>query len=98
LDTPRRREGERLNPHICECGVATPKADPEDCLPDLVVIEDVGLPEVLAFARADHLDNDIALHARAREVRMGVEPSGLCFTPIPRALKVIVGHGYSREG
>lgn len=96
--------------------LAAPKADPEDGLLDLVVIEDVGLPEVLslapdALARADYLDNDGVFHARAREVRIDVEPSGLHFTAdgdlvaeepaeftvVPRALKVIVGPGYSRE-
>ncbi len=64
---------------------ATPKANPEDGLLDVVVIEDVGLKEVLALApaaltRSNYLDKEGVFFARAREVRVETQPPGLEFT------------------
>ncbi|MDQ4106042.1 MAG: diacylglycerol kinase family lipid kinase, partial [Actinomycetota bacterium] len=60
-------------------------ANPEDGLIDLVIIEDVGLPEVLALtpaalAKSDYLDKDGVFFARAKEIRVNTEPSSLEFT------------------
>ena len=64
---------------------AAPKANPEDGLLDVVVIEDIGLKEVLALApaaltRSDYLDKEGVFFARAREVRVETQPPGLEFT------------------
>lgn len=64
--------------------LAAPKANPEDGLLDVVVIEDIGLKEVLALApaaltRSDYLDKEGVFSARAREVRVASQP-GLEFT------------------
>jgi len=64
---------------------AAPKANPEDGLLDVVVIEDVGLKEFLALApaalaRSDYLDREGVFSARAREVRIETQPPGLEFT------------------
>ncbi len=64
---------------------AAPKANPEDGLLDVVVIEDVGLKEVLALApaaltRSNYLDKEGVFFARAREVRVETQPPGLEFT------------------
>jgi diacylglycerol kinase (ATP) len=64
---------------------AAPKANPEDGLLDIVVIEDVGLKEVLALApaaltRSNYLDKEGVFFARAREVRVETQPPGLEFT------------------
>ncbi len=64
---------------------ATPKANPEDGLLDVVVIEDVGLKEVLALApaaltRSNYLDKEGVFFARAREARVETQPPGLEFT------------------
>ena len=64
---------------------AAPKANPEDGLLDVVVIEDVGLKEFLALApaalaRSDYLDREGVFSARAREVRVETQPPGLEFT------------------
>jgi diacylglycerol kinase (ATP) len=98
---------------------AAPKANPEDGLLDVVVIEDVGLKEFLALAptalatalaRYDYLYKEGVFFKRAREVRVETQP-GLEFTVdgevigdepadfvvIPRALKVIVGPGYTPQ-
>ena len=63
---------------------ATPKANPEDGLLDVVVIEDVGLKEFLALAptalaKYDYLDKEGVFFKRAREVRVETQP-GLEFT------------------
>jgi diacylglycerol kinase (ATP) len=63
---------------------AAPKANPEDGLLDVIVIEDVGLKEFLALApaalaRFDYLYNEGVFFARAREVRVASQP-GLEFT------------------
>src|SRR5215218_10330216 len=65
--------------------LAAPKANPEDGLLDVVVIEDVGLKEVLALAptalaRSDFLDKEGVFSTRAREIRVETRPPGLEFT------------------
>jgi diacylglycerol kinase (ATP) len=65
--------------------LAAPKANPEDGLLDLVVIEDIGLKEALALApaalaRSDYLDKEGVFSARARKIRVETEPGGLEFT------------------
>jgi diacylglycerol kinase (ATP) len=64
---------------------AAPKANPEDGLLDLVVIEDVGLKEALALApvalaRSDYLGKEGVFSARARRIRIETRPGGLEFT------------------
>ena len=65
--------------------LAAPKANPEDGLLDVVVIEDVGLKEVLALAptalaRSDYLDKEGVFSTRVREIRAETRPPGLEFT------------------
>jgi diacylglycerol kinase (ATP) len=65
--------------------LAAPKANPEDGLLDLVVIEDIGLTEALALApaalaRSDYLDKEGIFFARARRIRVESQPGGLEFT------------------
>ena len=65
--------------------LAAPKANPEDGLLDLVVIEDVGLKEALALApatlaRSDYLGKEGVFSARARKIRIETQPGGLAFT------------------
>lgn len=65
--------------------LAAPKANPEDGLLDLVVIEDVGLRGALALApsalaNADYLDREGVFSARARSILVATEPGGLQFT------------------
>ena len=65
--------------------LAAPKANPEDGLLDLVVIEDVGLKEILALApaalaKADYLDQEGVFFARAKKIRIETYPGGLEFT------------------
>jgi diacylglycerol kinase (ATP) len=65
--------------------LAAPKANPEDGLLDVVVIEDVGLKGVLALAptalaRSDYLDKEGVFSTRAREIRVETRPPGLEFT------------------
>src|ERR687890_1786296 len=64
---------------------ATPKANPEDGLLDVVVIETLGVADLLklapaALSEADYLDSDGVLFARAKEVRVQTQPPGLEFT------------------
>ncbi|HEV3476951.1 MAG TPA: diacylglycerol kinase family protein [Rubrobacteraceae bacterium] len=64
---------------------AAPRANPEDGLLDLVVIEDVGLKEALALApaalaRSDYLGKEGVFSARARRIRIETQPDGLEFT------------------
>ena len=94
--------------------LAAPRANPEDGLLDVVIIEDVGVTGVLsltptALAKSDYLDNEGVYFARAREIRVETQPPGLDFTAdgevigdepaefvvLPKALKVIVGPGYT---
>ncbi len=65
--------------------LAAPKANPEDGLLDVVVIETLGLTEVLALtpaalAKSDYLDKEGVYFARAKEVRVQTQPPGLEFT------------------
>ncbi len=95
---------------------AAPRANPEDGLIDLVIIEDVGLQEVLALtpaalAGSDYLDKEGVFFARAKEVRVDIEPSDfeftidgevigsepVMFTIMPQALKVVAGAEYVPE-
>lgn len=65
--------------------LAAPKANPEDGLLDVVIIEKVGVAEVLALApaalaKSDYLDRDGVFFARAKEIRVETQPPGLEFT------------------
>jgi len=65
--------------------LAAPKANPEDGLLDLVVIEDVGVREVLTLAPtvladSDYLDKEGIFFARAKEIRVESSPGSLEFT------------------
>ncbi len=64
--------------------LAAPKANPEDGLLDVVVIEDIGLKELLtigptAFVGSDYLDQEGVFYTRAREIQVKTQP-GLEFT------------------
>lgn len=64
---------------------ATPRANPEDGLLDVVVIEDVGLAELLslappALAKSDYLDKEGVYYVRAKEIVVETRPPGLEFT------------------
>ncbi|MDQ3603977.1 MAG: diacylglycerol kinase family lipid kinase [Actinomycetota bacterium] len=64
---------------------ATPKANPEDGLLDVVVIETLGIGALLELAPAvlaesNYLDSDGVLFVRAKEVRIETQPPGLEFT------------------
>ena len=63
---------------------AAPRANPEDGLLDVVVVEDIGLKELLtltpaALSKSDYLDKEGVFFRRAREVRVETSP-GLEFT------------------
>jgi diacylglycerol kinase (ATP) len=65
--------------------LAAPKANPEDGLLDVVVLEDVGLKEFLtlapaALAKSDYLDKEGVFFTRAKEIRVEIQPPGLEFT------------------
>jgi diacylglycerol kinase (ATP) len=65
--------------------LAAPRANPEDGLLDLVVIEDVGVQEVLklaptVLADSDYLDKEGVSFARAKEIRVEASPGSLEFT------------------
>ena len=65
--------------------LAAPKANPEDGLLDVVVVEDVGIKGVLsltpaALARSDYLGKEGVFYARAKEIRVETRPTGLEFT------------------
>jgi diacylglycerol kinase (ATP) len=65
--------------------LAAPKANPEDGLLDLVVIEDIGLKGALALApaalaKSDYLGKEGVFSARARKVRVETQLGGLEFT------------------
>jgi diacylglycerol kinase (ATP) len=65
--------------------LAAPRANPEDGLLDLVVIEDVGAWEVLklaptVLADSDYLDMEGVYFARAKEIRVETPSRGLEFT------------------
>jgi diacylglycerol kinase (ATP) len=64
---------------------ATPKANPEDGLLDVVVIETLGMTDLLGLAPAvlaesGYLDRDGVLFVRAKEIRVETQPPGLEFT------------------
>src|SRR5215210_228653 len=64
---------------------ATPKANPEDGLLDVVVIETLGMADLLELAPAvlaesDYLDSDGVFFVRAKEIRIETKPPGLEFT------------------
>jgi diacylglycerol kinase (ATP) len=64
---------------------ATPKANPEDGLLDVVVIETLGAAEVFdlapaVLAEARYLDKEGVLFVRAKEIRVETQPPGLDFT------------------
>ncbi len=65
--------------------LAAPRANPEDGLLDLVIIEDIGLGDFLsmtpaALASSDYLDKNGVFYKRAKEIRIDTEPPGLQFT------------------
>jgi diacylglycerol kinase (ATP) len=65
--------------------LAAPRANPEDGLLDVVIVEDAGIGGMLSLApgvlgKSDYLDNDGVFFARAREVRVETSPGGLQFT------------------
>ena len=64
---------------------ATPMANPEDGLLDVVVIETLGIGALLELAPAvleesNYLDSDGVLFVRAKEIRIETQPPGLEFT------------------
>ncbi|MDP9478932.1 MAG: hypothetical protein M3R38_25185, partial [Actinomycetota bacterium] len=64
--------------------LATPKANPEDGLLDVVIIEKLGLVDLLqlapqSLARSDYLDKEGVFSARAKEIRVETQPSSLEF-------------------
>jgi diacylglycerol kinase (ATP) len=64
---------------------ATPKANPEDGLLDVVVIETLGAGELFnlapaVLAESSYLDKEGVLFVRAKEVRIETQPPGLEFT------------------
>ena len=85
-----RREVEAVNVAVGNCRYtgggwpATPKANPEDGLLDVVIIEKLGAGELLgltpaALAEFDYLDKDGIFFARAKDVYIETQP-GLEFT------------------
>ena len=65
--------------------LAAPRANPEDGLLDIVIIEKVGVAEVLgltpaALAKSDYLGKEGVFFARAKEIRVETQPPGLDFT------------------
>ena len=65
--------------------LAAPRANPEDGLLDVVIIEKLGLADLLELApasmmRSDYLDREGVFSARAREIRVETQPPGLEFT------------------
>lgn len=65
--------------------LAAPKANPEDGLLDVVVIEQLGLADLLqlapaSMARADYVGKEGVFSVRAKEIRVETQPPGLDFT------------------
>lgn len=86
-----RRDLRAINVAVGNCRYAgggwpaAPRANPEDGLLDLVVIEDVGLHELLelgplALARTDYLEAEGVFFTRARDVLIEASPPDLEFT------------------
>jgi diacylglycerol kinase (ATP) len=64
---------------------ATPKANPEDGLLDVVIIENLGVTDLLdltpaVLGESDYLDSDGVLFVRAKEIRVDTQAPGLEFT------------------
>ena len=64
---------------------ATPRANPEDGLLDVVVIETLGAAELFnlapaVLAESSYLDKEGVLFVRAKEIRVETQPPGLEFT------------------
>jgi diacylglycerol kinase (ATP) len=85
------REVEAVNMAVGNCRYtgggwpATPKANPEDGLLDVVVIETLGAAELFklaptALAKFDYLDKEGVFFARAKDVVVETKPPGLEFT------------------
>jgi diacylglycerol kinase (ATP) len=86
-----KREVDAVNVAVGNCRYtgggwpATPKANPEDGLLDVVIIEALGAGELLglapsALAEFDYLDKDGIFFARAKEIIIETQPPGLDFT------------------
>lgn len=65
--------------------LAAPRANPEDGLLDVVIIETLGLADLLtlapaSLAKADYLEKEGVFFARAKGVRVETRPPGLNFT------------------
>ena len=65
--------------------LAAPRANPEDGLLDVVIIEKLGLADLLqlapaSMARADYLGKEGVFSARAEEILVETQPPGLDFT------------------
>ena len=65
--------------------LAAPNANPEDGLLDVVIIEKLGLTDLLqlapaSIARADYVGKEGVFSARAKEIRVETQPPGLEFT------------------
>jgi diacylglycerol kinase (ATP) len=65
--------------------LAAPRANPEDGLLDVVIIEKLGLADLLqlapaSMARSDYLDKEGVFFARASNIRVETQPPGLEFT------------------
>lgn len=65
--------------------LAAPRANPEDGLLDVVIIETLGLADLLtlapaSLAKADYLEKEGVFFARAKEIRVETQPPGLNFT------------------
>ena len=65
--------------------LAAPRANPEDGLLDVVIIEKLGLTDLLqlapaSMARSDYLGKEGVFFARAKEIRVETQPPGLEFT------------------
>ena len=65
--------------------LAAPRANPEDGLLDVVIIEKLGVMDLLelapaSMARSDYLDREGVFSARAKEIRVETSPPGLEFT------------------
>jgi len=86
-----KRQVEAINVAVGNCRYtgggwpATPKANPEDGLLDVVVIETLGAGELFGLAPTaltsfDYLDKEGIFFARAKEVVVETQPAGLEFT------------------
>ena len=83
--TSRGQPGDRHRRYAGSGWLAAPRANPEDGLLDLVVIEDVGVQEVLklaptCFGRLGLFGQRRAFFARAKEIRVETTPGSLEFT------------------